>query len=98
MEALMQHYKAAEFSDEVSKLATAPGRPATNRMYDDWWLRFTHSLCGYKLFMWLQAQDKSSQSQAHTRLFERDSGPPIQTQSAIKDRVESQFQNPKSNF
>ena len=33
------------------------------------------------LFMWLQAQNMeySSQSQAHPRLFERDSGPLIQT-------------------
>ena len=40
MEALMRHYKAAGFSDEVSRLATAPRRPSTNRMYDDRWLRF----------------------------------------------------------
>ena len=32
------HYKAAGFSDEVSRLA--PKRPSTNRMYDDRWLRF----------------------------------------------------------
>ena len=43
MEALMRHYKAAGFSDEVSMLATAPRRPSTNRMYDDRWLRSTHS-------------------------------------------------------
>ena len=36
MEALMRHYKAAGFSDEVSRLAAAPKRPSTNRMYDDW--------------------------------------------------------------
>ena len=36
MEALMRHYKAAGFSDEVSRLAAAPRRPSTNRMYDDW--------------------------------------------------------------
>ena len=43
MEALMQHYKAAGFSREVSKFAAAPTcrRPSTNRMYDDRWLRFT---------------------------------------------------------
>ena len=40
MEALMRHYKAAGFSDEVSRLAAAPRRPSTNRMYDDRWLRF----------------------------------------------------------
>ena len=40
MEALMRHYKAAGFSDEVSRLAAAPRRPSTNRMYDDPWLRF----------------------------------------------------------
>ena len=27
-----------------SKLATAPWRPSTNRMYDDKWLRFSDSL------------------------------------------------------
>ena len=37
MEALMRHYKAAGFSDEVSRLAAAPRRPSTNRMYDDRW-------------------------------------------------------------
>ena len=36
----MRHYKAAGFSDEVSRLAAAPKRPSTNRMYDDQWLRF----------------------------------------------------------
>ena len=41
MEALMRHYKAAGFSDEVSRLAAAPRKPSTNRMYDDRWLRFT---------------------------------------------------------
>ena len=40
MEALMRHYKAAGFSDEVSRLAAAPRRPSTNRMYDDRWCRF----------------------------------------------------------
>ena len=37
MEALMRHYKAAGFSDEVSRLAAAPRRPSTNCMYDDRW-------------------------------------------------------------
>ena len=41
MEALVRHYKAAGFSDEVSRLAPAPRRPSTNRMYEDWWLHFT---------------------------------------------------------
>ena len=36
----MGHYKAAGFSDEFSRLAAAPRRPSTNRMYDDRWLRF----------------------------------------------------------
>ena len=35
MEVLMRHYKAAGFSDEVFRLAAAPKRPSTNRMYDD---------------------------------------------------------------
>ena len=42
MEALMQHYKAARFSDEVSRLAAAPRRPSTTHMYNDRWLCFTH--------------------------------------------------------
>ena len=46
MEALMRHYKAAGFSDEVSRLVTAPRRPSTNRMYDDWWLRFARRAAG----------------------------------------------------
>ena len=41
MEALMQHYKAAGFSD-----AAAPRRPSTNRMYDDRWLRFARWAAG----------------------------------------------------
>ena len=41
MEALMQHYKAAGFSDEVSRLAAAARQPSTDRMYNDRWLRFT---------------------------------------------------------
>ena len=35
MEALVRHYKAAGFSDEVSRLAAAPRRPSTNRMHDE---------------------------------------------------------------
>ena len=38
LEALMQHYLAAGFSKEVSKLAAALRRPSTNRMTG--WLRF----------------------------------------------------------
>ena len=41
MEALIRHYKAAGFSDEVSRLAAA-----TNRMYDDRWLRFAQWAAG----------------------------------------------------
>ena len=32
MEALMQHYQAAGFSEEVCRLAAAPRRPSTNHM------------------------------------------------------------------
>ena len=46
MEALMRHYKAAGFSDEVSRLAAAPRRSSTNRMYDDRWLRFARWAAG----------------------------------------------------
>ena len=46
MEAIMRHYKAAGFSDEVSRLAAAPRRPSTNRMYDDRWCRFTRWAAG----------------------------------------------------
>ena len=46
MKALMRHYKAAGFSDEVSRLAAAPRRPSTNRMYDDRWLRFARWAAG----------------------------------------------------
>ena len=46
MEALMRHYKAAGFSDEVSSLAAAPRRPSTNRMYEDRWLRFARWAAG----------------------------------------------------
>ena len=42
----MRHYKAAGFSDEVSRLAAAPRRPSTNRMYDDRWCRFTRWAAG----------------------------------------------------
>ena len=41
MEALMRHSKAAGFSIEVTRLATAPRRPSTNHMYDDRWFHFT---------------------------------------------------------
>ena len=48
MEALMRHYKAAGFSEEVSRLTAAPRRPSTNRvpMYDDRWLRFARWAAG----------------------------------------------------
>ena len=46
MEALMRHYKAAGFSDEVSRLAAAPRRPSTNRMYDDRWCHFARWAAG----------------------------------------------------
>ena len=46
MEALMRHYKAAGFSDEVSRLAAAPRRPSSNRMYDDRWRHFTRWAAG----------------------------------------------------
>ena len=46
MEALVRHYKAAGFSDEVSRLAAAPRRPSTNRIYDDRWLHFTRWAAG----------------------------------------------------
>ena len=42
----MRHYKAAGFSDEVSRLAAAPRRPSTNRMYDDRWCRFARWAAG----------------------------------------------------
>ena len=42
----MRHYKAAGFSDEVSRLAAAPKRPSTNHMYDDRWLRFARWAAG----------------------------------------------------
>ena len=46
MEAPMRHYKAAGFSDEVSRLTAAPRRPSTNRMYDERWLRFARWAAG----------------------------------------------------
>ena len=46
MEALMRHYKAAGFSDEVSRLTAAPRRPSTNPMYDDRWFRFARWAAG----------------------------------------------------
>ena len=46
LEALMQHYQAAGFFEEVSRLAAAPRRPSTNRVYDDRWLRFAHWAAG----------------------------------------------------
>ena len=46
MEALIRNYKAAGFSEEVSKLAAAPRRPSTNRMYDNRWLRFARWAAG----------------------------------------------------
>ena len=42
MEALMQHYQAVGFSEEVSRLTAAPRRASTNRMYDDRWLCFAY--------------------------------------------------------
>ena len=42
MEALMQHYQATGFSEEVSRLTAAPRRASTKRMYDDRWLCFAY--------------------------------------------------------
>ena len=42
----MQHYQAAGFSKEVSRLTAAPRRLSTNRMFVDRWLRFTHWAAG----------------------------------------------------
>ena len=42
MEALMQHYQAAGFLKEVSRLTASPRRPSSNRMCDDGWLRFAY--------------------------------------------------------
>ena len=46
MEALMQHYQAAGFSKEVSRLGAAPRRPSTNRMYNNTWLPFANWATG----------------------------------------------------
>ena len=43
----MQHYQAAGFSKEIFRLATAPRRPSTNRMYDNRWLRFANWATGH---------------------------------------------------
>ena len=32
--------------EEVSRLAAAPRRPSTNRVYNDWWLCFAHLAAG----------------------------------------------------
>ena len=42
----MQHYQAAGFSEEVSRLTAAPRIPSTNQMYDDRWFHFTHWAAG----------------------------------------------------
>ena len=39
-EALMQHFQAAGFSEEVSRLAKVPRRASINRMYEDRWLQW----------------------------------------------------------
>ena len=46
MEALMQHYQAAGFSREISRLAAVPRKPSPNKMYDDRWLRFANWATG----------------------------------------------------
>ena len=46
MEALMRLYKAAGFSDEVSRLTAAPRRPSTNCIYDVRWFRFARWAAG----------------------------------------------------
>ena len=46
MEALTQHYQEAGFSKEVSRLAAAPRRPLTNRMYNQRWPHFAHRATG----------------------------------------------------
>ena len=38
--------QGSRLSDVVSRLAAAPRRPSTNRMYDDRWLRFTRWAAG----------------------------------------------------
>ena len=42
----MQHFQAAIFSKEVSKLAAAPRSPCTNGMYGDRWLPFAYWATG----------------------------------------------------
>ena len=42
----MRHFKAAGFSEEVSRLAAAPRRPSTSHMYDDRWLHFARWAAG----------------------------------------------------
>ena len=49
LEAVMQHYQAAGFFEEVSRLAAAPRRPSTNRAYDDKWLCFAHWDAGQEI-------------------------------------------------
>ena len=46
MKALLQHYQAARFLKEVSKLTAAPRRPSMNRIYDDRWLHFPNWATG----------------------------------------------------
>ena len=46
LEALMQHYQAAEFFKEAPRLVAAPRRPSTNRVYDGRWLHFAHWAAG----------------------------------------------------
>ena len=45
----MQHYQAAEFSEEVSRFAATPRRPSKNCMYDDRWLHFAHWATGQEM-------------------------------------------------
>ena len=42
-------YQAAGFSKEVSRLAAAPRRPSTNRMYNDRWLHFAPWAAGQRI-------------------------------------------------
>ena len=42
----MQHYQAAGFSEDFSRLMAAPRRLSTNHMYDDRWLHFAHWATG----------------------------------------------------
>ena len=42
----MQHYQAAGFSKEVSRLAAVPRRPSINKVYDDRWHHFAHRETG----------------------------------------------------